>query len=93
VGEAAIHAQYAFKDATNAVPFEFQMLEVLLDQTVTHLEHNSAQIRLLAKVVEEGIAQRINSADIWRLTPLQKVVTGLQHDIRDTRQVIQNVRC
>jgi hypothetical protein len=91
VGEAAMHAQRLYRGVAKAVPFEFQMLEVLLDQTLTYLENKSSQIRMLSKAVEDDINKRVNSADIRRLLPLQKAVTALEYDIRETKQAVQEV--
>ena len=48
IGRAALHAQHMYRRHASAVPFELQMLEMLLDQTVSYLEHKSAQVRARA---------------------------------------------
>ena len=51
-----------------------------------------AQIRLLSRAVEDDINKRVNAADIRRLLPLQKAVTALEYDIRETKHAIREAR-
>jgi hypothetical protein len=67
------------------------MLEVALDQTVSYLEHKFAQIRMLSRAVQDDIHQHANNADIRRLLPLQKAVTALEYDTRETKLAIREV--
>lgn len=50
------------------------------------------QIRLLSKAVEDDINKRVNAADIRRLLPLQKAVTALEYDIRETKHALREAR-
>lgn len=92
VGGAVLRTQRRFAQGAAVIPFELQMLEVALDQTISFLEHKSRQIRMLSRAVQDDITQRATTADIRRLLPLQKAVTALEYDARETKLAIRDVR-
>ena len=95
VGVAVLRALQLAKagnSSPTAIPFELRMLEVILDRTVSYLESKSAQIRMLSKAVEDDINKHVNTADIRRMLPLQKAVTGLEYDIKETKTAIREVQ-
>jgi hypothetical protein len=93
VGVAILRAlQLSRLQEHSTIPFELRMLEVVLDRTVSYLESKAAQMRLLSRAVEDDINKRVNTADIRRMLPLQKAVTGLEYDIKETKTAIREVR-
>ena len=93
VGTAVLRAQQlALLQTSSSIPFELRMLEVMLDRTCSYLESKSAQIRMLSRAVEDDINKHVNTADIRRLLPLQKAVTGLEYDIKETALAIREAR-
>jgi len=74
--------------ALSSVPFELRVLEGLLDQTLDYLESKAAQIRMLSHVIQDSISSKLSLSDIRRLLPLQKAITALQYDIKETQEAI-----
>jgi hypothetical protein len=90
VGLAVLHS-IPPRRGSRGVPFELRMLEALLDETVVYLEDKQRQLRMLSRAVQEDISQRVSSADIRRMLPLQKAVTALQYDVAETEHAIKEV--
>lgn len=88
----AVQLQSTKPESATTIPFELRMLEVVLDRTISYLEAKASQMRLLSKAVEDDINKRVNTADIRRMLPLQKAVTGLEYDIKETVTAIREAR-
>ena len=73
------------------MPFELRVLEGLLDQTLDYLENKSSQIRMLNRVIQDDINLKLCASGIRRLLPVQKAITALQYDIKETLEAISEV--
>eukprot|EP00892_Ulva_mutabilis_P004724 jgi/Ulvmu1/2623/UM014_0074.1 len=91
VGLAIVHAVRSAKVKPDGIPFELRTLEVLLEQTVRYLEDKSNKIKMLSNAVQDDISRHVNMADIRRLLPLQKAVTALEYDIKETALAVAEV--
>eukprot|EP00210_Caulerpa_lentillifera_P004414 g4211.t1 len=76
----------------SVVPFEFRVLESMLEATIAFFEKRAKRVRmLLESVVAEINAQHYSEANVseyQRLLPIRRALTEMLFDVKETREAI-----
>eukprot|EP01026_Neomeris_dumetosa_P045871 TRINITY_DN3892_c1_g3_i1.p1 TRINITY_DN3892_c1_g3~~TRINITY_DN3892_c1_g3_i1.p1 ORF type:complete len:581 (-),score=44.19 TRINITY_DN3892_c1_g3_i1:330-2072(-) len=93
----AIHSRITsfLSNGIQQVPFEFRVLEALLDQTSEHFENKARRLGFLADCVVNDIShslvRRTAFGELQRLLPVQRSINQLINDVEETRQALEEL--
>lgn len=75
------------------LPFEFRILEALLAETAHHFEAQSRRLTFVAESVVHEVngSLRGHVGELQRLLPIQRALTEIQHDVKETREAIAEI--
>lgn len=77
------------------IPFEFRVLEALLEATIFYFERRVKRIQMLSESVLADIntmkKNDVNVSEFQRLYPIRRTMTEMIFDVKEAKQAIRAV--
>ncbi|XP_024520884.1 magnesium transporter MRS2-7 [Selaginella moellendorffii] len=87
-------ARYA-RDTPNShmdqMPFHLRMMECLFEETSNFFNQKVERLTVVAERALEDLTLGVSTGRLQRLLPLKRSLTEVEHDIRDTHEVMDQV--
>ncbi|KAJ7532014.1 hypothetical protein O6H91_14G068800 [Diphasiastrum complanatum] len=73
------------------MPFHLRMLECLLEETCSFFRQKVERLKVVSDRMLEELTTDVNMGGLQRLLPLKRILTEVEHDIRDTHDAMEQV--